>query len=181
MVSLCLTIRRAAYRPYGTGWRPLLLVLFALFPFAATVADPPDGYPFVAYDIGLRQAAQAKTRVFLYFGRYGCGWCDLTNRQAFAVDNVRRAFTDHYVLVYVDAESGRRLTLPSGERITEMELGVRFNAFATPLFAFLEPDGRVIFKIAGIQTADDLLRYDRFVHSGIYRTKDFQQFVSDSP
>ena len=31
------------------------------------------------------------------------------------------------VLVYLDAESGKRLTLPDGERITEAELGTRFK------------------------------------------------------
>ena len=142
-------------------------------------ADPPERYSFVAYDEGLREAQRKDSRIFLYFGRYGCGWCDLTNRQAFSDEAVRRAYQGHYVLVYVDAESGRRLSLPSGERITEMELGARFNAFATPLFAFLEPDGKLIFKVAGIQTAKDLLDYDRFVHGGIYHTKDIKQFLSD--
>lgn len=142
-------------------------------------ADPPERYSFVAYDEGLREAQRKRSKVFLYFGRYGCGWCDLTNRQAFSDEAVRRAYQAHYVLVYVDAESGRRLSLPSGERITEMELGARFNAFATPLFAFLEPDGKLIFKVAGIQTAKDLLDYDRFVHGGIYHTKDIKQFLSD--
>lgn len=145
----------------------------------AAQADPPERYSFVPYDEGLREAQRKDTKVFLYFGRYGCGWCDLTNRQAFSDDAVRRAYQAHYVLVYVDAESGRRLKLASGERITEMELGVRFNAFATPLFAFLEPDGKLIFKVAGIQTAKDLLDYDRFVHGGIYQTKDIKQFLSE--
>lgn len=163
------------------GDRPMLvLCAIVLWLAIATVqADPPERYSFVAYDEGLREALRKGTKVFLYFGRYGCGWCDLTNRQAFSDDAVRRAYQAHYVLVYVDAESGRRLTLPSGERITEMELGVRFNAFATPLFAFLEPDGKLIFKVAGIQTAKDLLDYDRFVHGGIYQTKDIKQFLSE--
>lgn len=142
-------------------------------------ADPPERYSFVAYDEGLREAQRRNAKVFLYFGRHGCGWCDLTNRQAFSDEVVRRAYQAHYVLVYVDAESGRRLMLPSGERITEMELGARFGAFATPLFAFLEPDGKLIFKVAGIQTAKDLLDFDRFVHGGIYHKKDIKQFLSD--
>ena len=158
----------------------VLLLCAACALGAATVrADPPERYTFLAYDEGLREAQRKGSKVFVYFGRYGCGWCDLTNRQAFSDEAVRRAYQAHYVLVYTDAESGRRLTLPSGERITEMELGARFNAFATPLFAFLEPDGKIIFKGAGIQTAKDLLDYDRFVHGGIYQSKDIKQFLSD--
>ncbi len=159
-------------------------VLSAIVLLAASfgsVADPPDGYPFVSYDEGLLAARRADKPIFLYFGRLGCGWCDLTNKQAFSDEALKRTYTDHYVLVYVDAESGRRLTLPSGERITEMELGTRFKAFATPLFAYLEPDGKLIFKIAGVQTVKDFVAYDRFVREGIYRTKDIKQYLAETP
>jgi thioredoxin-related protein len=160
--------------------RVLSVMLLLVVSFGAR-ADPPANYPFVSYDEGLRVARQAEKRIFLYFGRFGCGWCDLTNQQAFSDESLKRAYTDHYVLVYVDAESGRRLTLPSGERITEMELGTRFKAFATPLFAYLEPDGKLIFKIAGVQTVKDFVAYDRFVHQGIYKTKDIKQYLAETP
>jgi thioredoxin-related protein len=148
---------------------------------SAAYADPPENYPFLSYDAGLKQARTQNKRLFLYFGRLGCGWCDKTNKEAFSDPAVRALYIDHYVLVYADAEGGKRLTLPSGERITEMELGVRFKAFATPLFAWLEPDGRTIVKVAGVQTIKDLRDYDRYVHGGEYRSKDFKQFVAENP
>ncbi|HEX9627057.1 MAG TPA: thioredoxin fold domain-containing protein [Acidiferrobacterales bacterium] len=144
-------------------------------------ADPPEGYPFLDYDRGLAQARASGKRVFLYFGRYGCGWCDKTNKEAFSESAVRERYVDHYVLVYVDAESGKRLVLPSGERITEMELGVRMKVVATPVFAFLEPDGGLIFKIAGVQSAQDFLHYDRYVHDGIYKTRGIREYLSELP
>jgi len=143
------------------------------------LADPPEGYPFLSYDEGLAHARASQQHMFLYFGRYGCGWCDKTNREAFSDKRVREAYLAHYVLVYVDAESGKRLTLPTGERITEMEFGVRNKVFATPMFAYLEPDGKLIVKLAGIQSAKDFLDYDRYVHDGIYRDKDFRRFLSE--
>lgn len=144
-------------------------------------ADPPENYPFLAYDEGLKQAHASGKHIFLYFGRLGCGWCDKTNKESFSDPALRALYMDHYVLVYADAESGKRLTLSSGERITEMELGVRMKAFATPLFAWLEPDGRTIVKVAGVQTVKDFRDYDRFVHGGEYRSKDFKQFISENP
>jgi thioredoxin-related protein len=144
-------------------------------------AEPPAGYPFVDYDRGMEQASESGKRVFLYFGRYGCGWCDKTNKEAFSEAAVRERYVDHYVLVYVDAESGKRLALPSGERITEMELGVRMKVVATPMFAFLEPDGALIFKIAGVQSAQDFLHYDRYVHDGIYQTRGLREYLSELP
>jgi thioredoxin-related protein len=141
------------------------------------LADPPPGYPFVAYDVGLNLARQQGKPIFLYFGRYGCAWCDKTNKESFSKEDVRLAYTEHYVLVYVDSESGKRLKLPSGERITEMELGARFRIFATPVFIFLEPDGKEIAKIPGFKTADDFRDYDRFVHEGHYKTQTLLQFL----
>jgi thioredoxin-related protein len=158
----------------------LIAALFAVFLALAggtADADPPPGYPFVAFDEGLRAAAASNKPVFVYFGRYGCAWCDKTNKESFSDAELRRLYPDHYVLVYVDAESGRRLTLPSGERITEMELGARFRAHATPLFVFLEPGGREIVKIPGFKTIQDFKDYDRYVHGGHYRSQTLLEFL----
>lgn len=162
--------------------RPILalVALFLALAPATAPADPPAGYPFVSFDEGLRAAAAANKPVFVYFGRYGCAWCDKTNKESFADAEIRRRYSEHYVLVYVDAESGRRLTLPSGERITEMELGARFRAHATPLFVFLEPDGREIVKIPGFKTVADFKDYDRYVHGGHYRTQPLLEFLRNS-
>lgn len=143
----------------------------------AAWADPPPDYPFVAYDQGLREAQADGKKIFLYFGRYGCGWCDKTNQESFSDPQVRSIYTEHYVLVYVDAESGNRLTLPGGERITEMELGARLNVFATPVFAYLEPDGAVIFKAPGFKTAQEFLQFDRYINEGHYRRQGLLEFL----
>jgi thioredoxin-related protein len=160
--------------------RVLPLLAAALLCIAhAVYADPPSGYDFLSYDEGARLAGQQQKRLFVYFGRHGCGWCEQTNREALANPDLKKQLIDHYVLVYVDTESGRRATLPSGERVTEMELSVRFKVFATPVFAYLEPDGRLILKVAGVQTVTDFDQYDRFVHGGVYRSKSFPQFIAD--
>jgi len=157
-----------------TGYWLLLLAMFSL----SAVADPPDGYPFVSFDEGLAQARQNDRQMFLYFGRFGCGWCDKTNREAFSDKELQRLYSDRYVLVYVDAESGKRLTLPSGERITEHELGARMKVLATPVFAWLERDGREIFHVPGIQSTQDFLLYDQFVSGGHYRKENIRDFLS---
>ena len=82
------------------------------------------------------------------------------------------------MLVYVDSAGGRRLTLPTGERITEREVGVRLSSFVTPTFVFLEPYGYEILKVAGVQTAEDLLLSHRYVSGGLYKTVEFSEFLS---
>jgi len=156
-----------------------LLVLFLAW--GSAFADPPKGYPFVDFDEGLRRAQQQGKPVFLYFGRFGCAWCDQVNKQTFVDPGLRELYSRNYVLVYVDAESGKRLRLPSGERITEADLGVRYKAFATPLFLFLQPDGREIARIPGIQTVENFRDYDRYVTEGHYRTQSLVEFLRSKP
>jgi len=153
-----------------------LLAVVLFWPVAR--AEPPEGYPFTNFDSGLARARAENRPIFLYFGRFGCAWCDKTNREAFANPALRERYTTHYVLVYVDAESGKRLTLPSGERITELELGARMKVLATPVFAYLLPDGKEIFRIPGIQSTADFERYDRFVSEGHYKKESIREFLA---
>ncbi|OOG23209.1 thioredoxin [Thioalkalivibrio denitrificans] len=162
---------------YGACLAAALLLALA----GPVTADAPEGYPFVAFDEGLRKAAEQDRYVFMYFGRYGCGWCDKTNQESFSDPDLKALYTDNYVLVYVDAESGRRMTLPGGERITEMELGARMNVYATPVFGFLMPDGETIFTVPGFKTADEFRDYHRFVSGGHYREQGlFEYLASES-
>lgn len=152
----------------------LCLVLMS----SAAEAEPPDGYPFQGYDAGLAQARHDGRPVFLYLGRYGCGWCAKTNREAFSDPELHEFYVRHYELVYVDTESGRRLTLPSGERITERDLAARLNVLATPMFVYLKADGSEIFRVPGIQSTQDFFLYDRFVSDGYYRKESIRDFLA---
>jgi thioredoxin-related protein len=160
-------------------WKPWLAILFLLN--GAAWADPPSGYPFLAFDEGLRQAKQQNRPIFLYFGRFGCGWCDIVNKQAFSDPGLRDLYVKDFVLVYVDAESGKRLRLPSGERITEADLGVRYKAFATPLFIYMDSDGKELARVPGVKTIADFQDYDRYVTGGHYKTQTLMQFLAGKP
>lgn len=160
-------------RKWLVGWALMSGLLSS-----AAYAEPPGGYPFVSYDAGMAQARQDGRPVFVYLGRYGCGWCAKTNREAFSDAKLHDVYVRHYVLVYVDTESGRRLTLPSGERITERELAARLNVMATPMFAYLHPDGSEIFRVPGIQSAQDFFLYDRFVSEGHYKKETIRDFLA---
>lgn len=144
-------------------------------------ADPPPGYPFLDHDAGMARASESGKPILLYFGRYGCAWCDHVNRKTFSDPGLKQLFSDHYVLIYVDAEGGRRIRLPSGERLTEGELGARLGAFATPLFVFMTPEGKVVAKIPGFKTVADFQDYDRYVRGGHYRERTLLQFLGSKP
>jgi thioredoxin-related protein len=156
--------------------RVLVLALLIFFPWLAA-GDPPDDYPFVSFDQGLKTAKMSNKPIFLYFGRFGCAWCAHTNKATFSDPDLRKTYVDHYVLVYVDAESYKRITLPSGERISEAELGTRLKALATPVFVYMTPQGDVIFKAPGFKTVQDLKDFDRYIMGGYYRTQPLLEFL----
>jgi thioredoxin-related protein len=144
--------------------RYLVIVLSLLF-IQPVLAEPPEGYPFMSFDKALRQARDQNKLLFVYFGRYGCGYCDKTNAEAFSDDKVREAYSKNYVLAYVDSESGKRLQLPSGERITEHEVGTRYDAFVTPVFTFMTPEGKPLLQLVGVQRIEDLMNAHQKIQS----------------
>jgi thioredoxin-related protein len=147
--------------------RTALILLTALFS-TPILADAPKGYPFLPFDQALKQATEQAKPVFVYFGRYGCGYCKKTNKEAFSDATVRERYSAHYVLAYVDAESGQRLRLPGGERITERELGTRYQALVTPVFSFMTPDGQVVMRLVGVQRIEDLLQADQRIQDALH-------------
>ena len=139
----------------------LTLILLTLVCITSVSANPPSEYPFLRFDQALQQAGTDGKLVFVFFGRYGCAYCEKTNKEAFSDPTVRDKYVGHYILTYVDSESGRRLRLPSGERITERELGTRYNAAVTPVFSFMAPDGTDLLRLVGLQSKAVLLEADR--------------------
>ncbi len=155
---------------------PISLMLCLLAVVAGARAEAPEDYPFISYETALKRAAGEDKKIFLYLGREGCGWCEKTNKEAFSDPRVKETYSEHYLMVYVDSEGDRRITLPTGEQITEMELGARLKALATPIFIYLESDGSPIFKVLGVQSSEDFMNYHRYISSGAYRDKTFNQF-----
>ena len=161
--------------------RTTILFLLLLLVSGSVLAEAPPNYPFVAFDQGLHLAKEQNKPLFVYFGRFGCAWCDEVNKKTFIDLDLRKLYIKDFILVYVDAESGKRLRLPSGERITEANLGVRYKAFGTPMFLYLDENGKVLAGIPGIQTVKDFRDYDRYVMEGHYRTQSLAQFLSAKP
>jgi thioredoxin-related protein len=149
--------------------RPVLMLIISLIALPV-MAGPPEGYPFQSFDKAMHQAQAENKPLFVYFGRYGCGYCEKTNKEAFSDKKVREAYSKHYVLAYVDSESGKRLRLPSGERVTEREVGTRYNAFVTPVFTFMTADGQPLLRLVGVQRIEDLHEADKKVQQALNKT-----------
>ncbi len=143
------------------------VIVLLLAMVAPASANPPADYPFLRFDQAMQRAAKEVKVIFVYFGRYGCAYCEKTNKEAFSDSTVRNKYVGNYILTYVDAESGRRLRLPTGERITERELGIRYNAAITPVFSFMAPDGTPVLQLIGLQSKASLLEADRKIQEAL--------------
>ncbi len=156
-----------------------LILLLGLLAASGAAAEPPKDYPFVSYNEGLKAQKANGRPLMIYFGRPGCAYCERTNVEGFGHDDLRKDYSAHFVLVYVDTESGARVTLPDGERITEAELGNRYRVKMTPTFVYLDPTGKEVARLFGIQQKKDLAALDHYVANSVYKTKSFRQFLAE--
>ena len=154
-----------------------ITAIFGLLYLAQAHSAPPAGYRFLAYGDAMAQAREQQKPVFLYFGRYGCSSCRKMHQEVFSDNQIKQRYNDHYVLAYVDTESGERLTLPNNERITEMQFASRMRILGTPTFIFLTPDEIPLMKLAGFKTIDKMKQYDDYVAGGHYGSQTFKQYI----
>lgn len=167
---------------FGCGSAAWLLawsiLLSGLVTSGAARAAPPAGYDFLSYDQALTRAAQQQKPVFLYFGRYGCSSCRKMHQEVFSDPELRARYSDHYVLAYVDTESGERLRLPNGERLTEMQFASRSRVLGTPTFFFIASDQKPLVKLIGFKTIEEMNSYDDYISGGHYRRQSLQEFLA---
>ena len=158
--------------------KTFLISLLALLWLPGAQAEPPAGYPFLSYGEALQRAQTQNKPVFVYFGRLGCPWCDRTNKESFSDPAVRQHYVEHYILAYVDTEASKRIALPSGEQVSEMDIAARFRVIATPFFAYLDASGKPILRAPGYKTAKEFLDFDQFVNGGHYQTQSLSQYLA---
>jgi thioredoxin-related protein len=156
---------------YLTGF--LLLLLSGVIQ-----AEPPAGYDFLAYDEGIELARETGKPVFVYGGRIGCGFCERNNKETFSDPAIKKALEDRYVLVYLDTESSDRLTLDTGERISEMQFAQRANLIGTPFFVILSPDGRELTRLYGYQPKSHIVAFNHYVDEERYKRESFYKYMT---
>lgn len=153
------------------------LVLLATA-FAPLGAAPPDGYDFKPLTQALQQAADEGKPMLLYYGRYGCTTCRKMHAEVFTDAGLKARLNSEFALAYVDTESAARITLPSGERTTEMQFAANSRILGTPTFVFFAPDQEPLFKVAGFKSIEQMQRYGDYVTGGHYQSETLDAFLA---
>ena len=111
---------------------PLAIVFLLALSIDTLVAAPPEGYQFLSLTEAALLASQENKPMLLYFGRYGCSICRKMHAEVFSDASLSEKYNDAFVLAYVDTESGNRIKLANGEKITEMQFASRSRILGTP-------------------------------------------------
>ena len=163
----------------GFNFYSVLFICLAGFLFQPVLAAPPERYEFLPFDQALKQAAADNKPLFLYFGRYGCNTCRKMHKEVFSDPSLQQNLSNHFVLAYVDTESGNRIRLANGERTTEMQFASRSRILGTPTFVYFSDQQKPLFTKAGFQTISQMRQYSDFVSEGHYKTTSLKQYLSN--
>ena len=98
--------------------------------------------------------------------------------ELFVDAGMRVNYNTNFILAYVDIESGNRIRLANGERITEMQFATRNRIYGTPTFIFFSPEQKPLFKKAGFQSIEQMNQYHDFIAEGIDRDTPLKKYLS---
>ena len=151
----------------------VVLVLF----IDSLAAAPPEGYRFLSLTEATERARAEGKPMLLYFGRFGCTTCRKMHAEVFTDESVSAGYNEDFVLAYVDTESGKRISLGNGERITEMQFAARSRIFGTPTFIFFSPEQEPLFEKAGFQSVAQMNLFHDYIVGKHYQSMPLQEFI----
>jgi thioredoxin-related protein len=157
---------------------PLACVVLLILSIGRLMAAPPESYRFLSLTEATQLASSENKPMLLYFGRYGCSTCRKMHAEVFNNASLNAKYNDAFVLAYVDTESGDRISLANGERITEMQFASRSRIFGTPTFIFFSPEQKPLFKKSGFQTIAQMNQYGDFILEKHYQSMPLQEFMA---
>ena len=157
---------------------PLAIVFILALSIDTLVAAPPEGYRFLSLTEAAQLASQENKPMLLYFGRYGCSTCRKMHAEVFSDASLSEKYNAAFVLAYVDTESGNRIKLANGERITEMQFASRSRILGTPTFIYFSPEQKPLFKKAGFQSVAQMNLYGDYILDRHYQSMPLQEFIA---
>ncbi len=158
--------------------------IFMLFILAVglSLSAPIENIPFLKMSFlnlkeDLEEANKEGKYLFLMFHQEGCPFCDKMYRITFQEPKVKDYFTKHFYMVLIDIKGSNPLITLEGKETTEKEFSHKMRVRATPLFIFLDRDGKEILKMVGYIPAKDFLLIGKYIVEGHYKKESFYKFL----
>ncbi len=164
--------------------RYLFLYTILLLSLSFSFALPNVEIPFLKLSFlnlqeDLQEARQEGKYLIIMFYQEGCPFCDKMYRVTFQDKKVKEYFTKYFYMVLVDIKGANLLIDFQGKEITEKEFAHRHRIRGTPVFIFVDHQGKQILKLIGYIPPQDWLIAGRYIVEGHYRQKSFYKFLRE--
>ncbi len=160
------------------------LIPFLFFALAYAYALPNVEVPFAKLSFldlreDLQEARKEGKYLFIMFHQEGCPFCDKMYRVTFQDPKVKEYFTKHFYMVLIDIRGANTVVDFKGREMTEKEFAHKHRVRATPVFLFVDYEGKQILKMVGYIPPRDWLLIGRYIVEGHYKSKSFYKFLRE--
>ena len=148
---------------------------------ALAQAALPEGWNFLEYNEALRVAKHQGKPVFVYYGFNKCPYCIYVNKHTFSSAELRKTYSDHYVLAYFDilGNPDDMMDLTDGRRMRRADAIKHLKGSPVPAWAFLDSQGREVLARRGSRTKVLAFnQFDAYVAGGEYKHGTFEAFLA---
>lgn len=120
---------------------------------------------------------EKKIGVMIMFEQADCPWCDKMMNTVLNQAPVIDYYIKHFRSLQVDIKGDNPLTDFQGNSSTEKDFAFKHRVRATPVFAFFDPQGKLLTKYTGAtRTPEEFILLGEFVASGKYRNGNFTAY-----
>ncbi|RMH81203.1 MAG: DUF255 domain-containing protein [Acidobacteria bacterium] len=159
------------------GIKLLALVVLAFFAFTTLSFLKPS---FFNLKEDLEDARRDNRFLFIMFHQEGCPFCDKMRRVTFQDKRVQEYFNKHFYMVEVDIRGPNEVIDFDGSKTTERQFALKHGIRLTPVFMFLDKDGKIVLKVPGYIEPEEFILVGRFVAEGHYKSKNVVQFLREN-
>jgi len=118
-----------------------------------------------------------KRGVLLMFEQEDCPWCARMKSTVLNQSEVQDYYKKHFLIFMVDIKGDASIVVFKGKETTEKKFSEMNRVRATPVFAFIDLDGKLAYRYTGAsKDINEFLMLGRFVVDGAYKTQTFAAY-----
>lgn len=117
---------------------------------------------------------EGKKGILLMFKQEDCPWCLRMETTILNQSEVQDFFKKNFLIYHVDIKGDVAMVDFKGKETTEKKFSEENRVRATPVFGFIDLDGKMIFRFTGVaKDVNEFLLVGRYVVDGAYKTQSF--------
>ncbi len=122
--------------------------------------------------------AENKKGIMIFFEMDECPFCHYMKTNVLNQSEVQEYYRKHFLLFAVDIEGDVEIINMQGKTVRQKDFAFKENRVrATPVFAFLDLDGKRIFRHTGKTSGvEEFMWMGEYVAEGIYKKMSFSRY-----